>query len=162
MNKGWIKLDRGIQDHWIWEDHEKAFAWMDLLLLAEWETHKKLIHGQLKTFERGSVYMSIEQLASRWGWERRRVMRFLDMLESDEMCTQKRTRNGTTISLINYEKYQVVGTTDGTTDGTTNGTSDSTTDGTTDGTHLKNIKNIKKGKKEDPDAWWKYPSGEQA
>lgn len=157
MNKGWIKLDRGIQSHWIWEDHEKAFAWMDLLLLAEWETHKKLIHGQLKTFERGSVYMSILQLSERWGWNRRTVKHFLDMLEKDGMCIVKCTAKGTTISLVNYEKFQVRETTECTTECTT----DYTADYTTECTHLKNIKNIKKGKNKAPEDWWLYSSSEQ-
>lgn len=120
MSNGYIKLDRGIMNHWLWEDkpYAKGQAWVDLLLLAVWKESKELYHGKLVQRKPGEVSCSIEWLAERWGWNRKKVMRFLDVLEVDEMVTQSRTPKGTTVTIVNWEKYQVGGTTVRTTDGT--------------------------------------------
>lgn len=139
---GYIKLDRKIMNSFLWNDKpfNKATAWIDLLLLATWKDSKEMYRGELVQRKAGEVSCSIEWLASRWGWDRKKVMRFLNVLEDEQMVSQKRTRRGTTLSIVNWAKYQTDGTTNGTTDGTTDGTSD----GTTDGTHYKKVKKDKK------------------
>ena len=92
------------------------------------------------------------------------------MLENEKMVTTKRTPKGTTVTIVNYEKYQVDGTTESATKGTTDGATDSTTDGatdgtaggTTEGTQKKNIKNDKECKRNIytcafEDFWEVYP-----
>lgn len=37
---GWISLYRSIQEHWLWKDAEMLRAWLDLLLLANYEDKK--------------------------------------------------------------------------------------------------------------------------
>ena len=94
---------------------------------------------------------SIVKLADRWGWSRNKVMRYIDMLESEHMLNTKRTPKGTLVSIIKYDVYQIgdisnetpYETANGTTVETPNGTSDGTTDDTTDETQKKNIKNVK-------------------
>ena len=141
MNNGWICIHRGISDHWLWREDkpfDKRSAWIDLLLLANHTDLKVLYKGKLVDRKRGEVNLSMVQLADRWGWDRRKVKRYLSLLESDGMVSIDSTRDGTTITLENYDKYQGVsvadGTTSGTTEGTTNGTGISTTVGTTHGT----------------------------
>lgn len=133
-NKGWICLYRDIQDNWVWEnDKDEQFsrgqAWVDMLLTANHEDRKILLNGKLVTIQRGQFHTSIVKLADKWNWERRKVKRFLDLLENDSMiCTTSSTTDGTTITIVNYDKFQNRGTTDGTTHGTTNGTTDGTKD----------------------------------
>ncbi len=150
-NKGWIKLHRQIQDCWIWrgEPFSKGQAWVDILLLANHEDRKIAIDGKPVVIKTGSFHTSTYKLADRWGWDKRKVSRFLNCLERDGMLTQKRSFNGTTITIENYGKFQDIGTTDGTTDGTANSTTDGTTDGTQ--TRIKELKNerIKEDKRED-------------
>ena len=108
MSKGWIKLDRQIQEHWLWNDerYDKAHAWIDLLLLANHKEKKLLYRGEIITCERGTVNRSIDSLAKRWGWNWRTVKSFLKALERDGMITGEYTTNRTTITIENYAKYQ--------------------------------------------------------
>jgi len=71
--------------------------------------------------------MSSQELADRWKWSRGKVLRFLTYLEEDNRIVQQKSNVITSISILNYEKYQ----SNGTPNSTTNGTSNSTTNGTT-------------------------------
>ena len=114
---GWIKLDRKIQDHWLWQ--KKPFsegqAWIDLIMLANHEDEKFMYRGRLVNGKRGTVYRSMLSLSERWGWSRKKVKRFLSVLESDGMLTINATTQDTTICLINYGIFQDKRTTKGTT-----------------------------------------------
>lgn len=106
--KGWICLSRQITEHWLWNSDrfDKAHAWLDLLLLAN-HTDKKTMHrGQLVVCKRGDVNLSLTELAKRWRWSRKAVKHFVETLERDGMVSNRVTRERTTITLINYEKYQ--------------------------------------------------------
>ena len=149
---GYIKIDRGILKHWLWEDKpfSKGQAWIDLLLLAVWKESKELYRGELVERTPGEIFCSIEWLADKWGWNRKTVMRFLDVLERDNMITQTRTKKGTTITIVNWTVYQTQGTTQGTSEGQAAGHAngharDNRRDmlGTTEGTHYKNINKAK-------------------
>lgn len=113
MSAGWISIHRQIADNWLWD--KKPFAegqaWIDLLLLAYHEDVQKPYKGTMKTYHRGDVNVSLSFLAKRWGWTRQRVRRFIKLLESAEMVTTSITTNDTTISLVNYDKFQGRGTT---------------------------------------------------
>ena len=154
MSGGWIKLYRQLQECWIWkgkEPFDKRSAWVDLLLLAMHNDKKMLIDNEIVVIKRGSFMTSIVKLSARWAWSRGKVMRYLKLLESEQMLNTKRTPKGTLITIVKYDVFQgmenadstTVGTTLGTTNDTTDGTADSTTVGTADGTQNKNIKNIK-------------------
>lgn len=121
---GYIKLYRQIQDCWLWNDGEKfdkRSAWIDLLLLANHEDKKVFFEGKLIVVKRGQFITSIQKLGERWKWDRKKVMKFLDVLESDSMLSQKRTTHGTTITIVNWDNFQVEGTTKRTTTTTTDG-----------------------------------------
>lgn len=153
MEGGFIKLHRSIKDCWLWKDDEpfsKRDAWIDLLLLANYTDKKILLDGKLTTIRAGQFHTSILKLCERWKWSRNKARRFLEILESDEMISTDRTAHGTTLTIVNWEKFQHRGTTEGTTEGQSmdsqwyNGR-------TVDGTqhkNIKNIKNYKKGKKD--------------
>ena len=130
-DSGWIQLHRQIRENWIWEDPAKLKAWLDILMMVNHEEKKILVNGELVTIHRGEKLTSIVKLSERWGWTRRRVVRFLDLLENDKMCTTNRTANGTTIKVNNYKEYQGFKPTKRTTNDTTNSTADDTPDDTT-------------------------------
>ncbi len=117
MAEGWIRIDRSLLKHWLWNDRPFSYgqAWIDLLLLANYEDKQMLFRGHLITCKRGDVNLSISCLAERWKWDRKSVRKFLSLLESDGMATTKATRQRTTITLVNYGLFQDVGTTEGTT-----------------------------------------------
>lgn len=131
-----LPLDRKILDHWLWEDKpfSKGQAWVDLLLLANYKDKKRPVKDTVITYKRGNVNLSMVQLADRWGWDRRKVKRFLDVLSDDGMASVNSTTYGTTITIVNYEFFNNSCTTNSTGNVTTDGTTYSTTDSTTDGT----------------------------
>ena len=140
---GWIKLDRNLQRHWIWnkEPFSRGQAWIDLLMSACWKEQKQLFKGKIQVQEVGKVYISKSYLATKWHWDRRKVDRFLSVLASDGMIRLECTTDGTVIAIENYEIYQVRGIADGTSDGLGNGavsdnewTRDGISDGTSNGT----------------------------
>lgn len=114
---GYFKVDRQIFDHWIWNDKpfSKGQAWLDLIGLANYEDGKTPYKGKVIACKRGTVYRSISYLADRWGWSRDKTRTFLNLLESDNMVRVKATTNQTTITLVNYGKFQDSPTTDSST-----------------------------------------------
>lgn len=105
---GYFKVDRQIFDHWLWEDQpfSRGQAWIDLIGLANYEDGKTPYKGKAISCKRGTVYRSISYLATRWGWSREKTRNFLKLLESDNMVTIKATTNRTTITIVNYGKFQ--------------------------------------------------------
>lgn len=155
-DKGWIKLHRKILDCWIWQDkpYDKARAWIDLLLLAMHHDKKLFVDNEILVVERGSFMTSTVKLADRWGWSRSKVLRYLELLESERMLNTKRTPKGTLVTIVNYGDYQLSDATRDTAHDTTVNTSDDTTHATagetpgetsvdTQNKNIKNVKNIK-------------------
>ena len=142
--EGWIKLHRKIQDCYLWSDkpYDKARAWIDLLLCAMHHDKKLLIDGNVVVISRGSFLTTRGKLAEKWGWSLKKVDKYLKLLENEKMVTTKRTPKGTTLTIVNYEEYQIVGTTEDTPKDITEGT----TEDTTEDTQNKNIKNYKNEK----------------
>ena len=84
-SKGFIKLDRSIFEHWIFQDAEKFKAFVDLIQLARWKDEKMLIGNEVVIVPRGSYYTSELKLADRWGWGRDKTRNFLSLLEKERM-----------------------------------------------------------------------------
>lgn len=118
-NIGWICLGRQIMDSWLWEDKPFAYgqAWTDMLLRANHADNDILIEGKIRTIPRGSFHTSILKLTDRYGWNRKKTTKFLDLLEKQKMVTTERTTHGTTITIVNYDKFQNLDTTTRTTKG---------------------------------------------
>ena len=136
---GFIAVYRKIQDHWLWEDKERFYAWMDILLSAQFHDSNVLIGGNIITVPRGSWFVSLKTLETRWSWSRNKTRAFIRTLVSDGMLTTKRTPKGMLLTVVNYEVYQNGGTSKGTSkstaEGTTEGTAEGTSKGTSEGTH---------------------------
>lgn len=142
---GWIKLHRKVLDCWIWQikPYDKARAWVDLLLLVMHRDKKMVVEDKPITIERGSYLISRGKLADRWGWSIKKVDAYLNTLENEKMVTTIRTRKGTLITIVNYDEYQIEGTTQDTTEDTPQGTTEDIPQDTSQGIQNKNIKNNK-------------------
>lgn len=105
---GWIKLYRTVMENDIWKSKpfSRGQAWIDLLMLANFEDKETWIDGRCVPVKRGSFITSIRKLSERWGWSRSKVSRFIDELESAQMLQQKRDTKKTTLIITNYAKYQ--------------------------------------------------------
>ena len=106
--KGYILLDRQIQDNWIWDDKpfSKGQAWIDLLMLVNHSDEKMLFDNELIEVKRGEKITSLVKLSKRWDWSVNKVSRFLNLLENESMITQKRNSKRTALTVVNYGFYQ--------------------------------------------------------
>lgn len=112
--QGWISIYRQITEHWVWK--EKPFsqgqAWVDLLLMANYQDRKFALGDEIVTAEAGSIVTSQLKLMERWGWSKSKVRRFLKLLESDGMIHIKADRRKTTIFIVNWGNFQDLQTTE--------------------------------------------------
>jgi hypothetical protein len=108
---GWIKFHRAMRDHWLWKESKqfsRLEAWLWMLLEANWEDRKWATASGIVPIKRGQFITSQCHLAETWGWSRGAVMRFLKVLETDQMIELLADTKKTTITILNYEKYQSV------------------------------------------------------
>ena len=104
---GWIKLNRKITEHWLWQDAERLKWWLDLLFLAAWEEKKILHDSHLLVLRKGQMVASISFLSERWGKSNPTIIKFLKLLEEEGMIyRQTLYRQTPIITICNYEKYQ--------------------------------------------------------
>lgn len=152
MKNGFIKLYRQITDHWLWnngEPFDKRSAWIDLILMANWEATTRSFNGQVVKQDRGEVLTSIGALAKRWKWSENKVRRFMADLTAEGMVRTDGRAHGTSITIEKYTFFQGGRRADG--------RADERADGRADGRqHKKNKEEIRnaraRGSVEDPDA----------
>ncbi len=105
--EGWIFLERGIREHWIYS--EKPFsrfkAWIDLIFSANFQDKTIMVNGRPFLVRRGSFLTSTRKLAERWGWGKDKTSRFLTVLKDNGMI-ETATPSGTLITIVNYGFYQ--------------------------------------------------------
>lgn len=110
--QGWIKINRSIVNHWLWQDAERLKWWLDLLLMVSWEDKQVLHDSHLFTLQRGQMIASISSLVNRWGKNRNIIIKYLKQLEEDGMIERKVMYRQTSIlTICNYERYQLRGDT---------------------------------------------------
>jgi hypothetical protein len=106
---GWIKLHRGWRDCDAFgaEPYCERMAWVWLMENAAWKPMtRRAGKGDLVVIGRGQLHVSDRALGAAWGWERKRVERFLTRLERRQMVTQQRGHSGNVITIVNYEVFQ--------------------------------------------------------
>lgn len=108
MQQGWVHLHRSFMEHWLYGKKPfcDAMAWVDLILLANHESNKFYVDGDIVNIERGQTFTSYRSLTNRWGWGAPRIKKFLELLEREKMLEIKTFKNGTLLTLVNYEVYQ--------------------------------------------------------
>ncbi|WP_155803767.1 hypothetical protein [Peptoniphilus sp. BV3C26] len=86
-------------------------------MIANHADNKIFMDRSVIVVKRGQKITSLNKLALRWKWSRKKVTNFLEALEQDDMIILKREQGKyTTITIVNYGKYQVTGTTESTTE----------------------------------------------
>ena len=147
-NKTYIKLYRKVMENEIFLElpYDRWHAFEFLLLKARRFPTVTILKGKPIKLEVGQLICGEDKLASKWGWSRGKVKRYLDMLENLGMIKKNGTPYGTLITIENYTKYQGECSYSDTSLDTTDGTPLDTSDDTSDGTHKKNVKKEKKEK----------------
>ncbi len=108
---GWIAIDRCLLDSAIWNTGEtftKGQAWVDLLLLANYEDTEQIVGYEVIKVPRGAYLTTIRDLSNRWGWSKSKVANFLHFLESLEMVSIKTDTKRTLVTIEKYGDYQDV------------------------------------------------------
>ena len=103
-------VNRSLLNHWLWIEtpFSRGQAWIDLIGLANHSDKKTMHRGKLIECKRGDVNLSIDHLATRWGWSRGKTKRFLETLEDEQMIVLKTDSRKTVITVENYNIYQHV------------------------------------------------------
>lgn len=107
--KGWIKLHRSIQNHWLYQE-KRVFsryeAWLDMLMMANHKDNRVVLGNEFLDVRRGQFITSIRKLCDKWGWSKTKVTQFLKMLESDERVVYFSDTKKTVITIGKYGFYQ--------------------------------------------------------
>lgn len=108
FDKGWVKVWRALDDHWIGSDGTALAIFIKILWWANWKDSIKAVPGNKGpvTVKRGELLTSANQIADRLGFHRRTVEKRLEWLEKEGVILQKVTMQGRKITICNYEKYQ--------------------------------------------------------
>ena len=107
-DNGWIKLSRRIVNHWLWDDAERLKWWLDLLMMAAWEERQVMHDSHLITLRRGQMIASVGFLRDRWKRSHQTILRFLNLIEKENMIKRSMMyRQTSIITICNYESYQV-------------------------------------------------------
>lgn len=143
--QGYIKLQRKIQEHWIYQEKRKFSkyeAWLDMLMMANHKPNK-FVHGnELVEVDKGEFITSELKLMERWDWGKNKLRLYLDLLEKDGMIVKKSDRKKTSITICNYCIYHHYETESG-----PQADQDQTASGPQTDTN-KNVKNDKNDKEE--------------
>ena len=106
---GWVRLHRKIRECSVW-DNDSPFdmrsAWMDLVMMVNYEDTKTIFDGKVVTLKAGQRITSVRKLSERWHWGKDRTKRFLDLLETENMIIKESNNRRTLLTIVNYEKYQ--------------------------------------------------------
>lgn len=140
---GWIKVHRKMLDHWVSQEPELFAFWMRLLLEANHSDTKRMFNGSLIEIRRGQTLFGLEAFEAKSGISKKKLRRYLDMLESEGMLGRQKTNKYSLISITNYNSYQVEGSQEagkGQAEGKPRASQ---------GQHLENVKNGENGKKTD-------------
>lgn len=110
MYKGWIKLDRAILDHWIWQDEKYFRRWMSILLLVNHTEKKFPVGNELFVCGQGESFRSIHEWSRVFGCSKPTVLKFFKLLEKEDMIRTKILGNGNRrkhlLTVVNWDKYQ--------------------------------------------------------
>jgi hypothetical protein len=105
---GWIKLHRQLLDNPLWkcEPFTRGQAWIDLLILANYEKSFFFKRGVRIDVDRGQIARSEVELSDRWKWSRSKVRKFLNDLEKEQQIVQQKSNVTQLITVLKYDFYQ--------------------------------------------------------
>ena len=149
---GWIKLNRSIKHHWLFQN-DKFFKQWVLMLLEVNHTDKDFLIGyEIHKIKRGQSAKSLRSWAELFNCNVKQVIKFFELLEKDKMISKeiigKGKQSTTLINITNYAQYQGGFETQ---EGTQEGTQEKRK-GNARGLQYKNVKNDKNEKEDSNNA----------
>lgn len=108
---GYIKIQRRLFDHWIWETDKpvsEGRAWIEMLRRAVFSAKVQYVKGRQIALERGQLIASHRKLAEWCNWDKNRADRFLRKLRRSGMIEATSEAGVTIVTICNYDKYNPV------------------------------------------------------
>jgi hypothetical protein len=108
QDRGAFRVVRELFDHpeLGGEPYDKRSAWLSLIADAAWQARKVNCGGRIIELHRGQLAHSHRFLATKWGWEHKRVARFLEKLSALDMIRVHVVSGIGILSIVNYDRYQ--------------------------------------------------------
>lgn len=106
---GWIRIYRELLDSAIWNTNEpftKGQAWIDLLMLANFEDAEQIVGYETIKVRRGSYMTTIRDLSDRWKWSKSKTANYLHFLEKLKMISVNADTKRTLITVVKYDDFQ--------------------------------------------------------
>lgn len=106
--EGFIPISRRFFSHFLWEEertYSKAEAWLDLIQMAAFRSHERIIGATVVNVERGGIVASERFLSLRWQWSRTKIRDFLSILTASQMVNIKKDQAISIINLCNFDQY---------------------------------------------------------
>jgi hypothetical protein len=105
----WFRVSTDIFEHELFAQSEmserEAFLW--IVAKAAWKETRHRIGADMVPVPRGSLFVTLRELCSAWGWKSdHKVRTFLDVLERERMVEKFTGAGKTRLTVCNYDKYQ--------------------------------------------------------
>lgn len=108
---GFYLMYRGWLDHpafgGVREPYCKRAAWAWLIERAKWKDTPESVCGKRVMLRRGQLSYSSRYLAEAWGWDDRKVRRFLTKCADEAMIVLDTAAGQITVTICNYDEYQL-------------------------------------------------------
>lgn len=104
--RGWIKLSRIPDDHWIAQDPQALAVWIRMLWLANYEDKTIRFNGVTVDLKRGDLIFGLSAFSEKSGVSVHSLRRILTHMQNDSMIRRQKTNKYSIISIVNYDKYQ--------------------------------------------------------
>ena len=105
---GWIKLHRCIWNNpVVTKDSDHVAIWLWLLTHAQIEDKEILFAGEKITLKRGQLITGRKLISEQLKINESKVYRTLNELQKAQQIEQQKTKKGSVISIINWDKYQL-------------------------------------------------------
>ena len=106
---GFIKIDRAILDNPIvCKDAEYYAVWNYLLLNATHTEYAVVFKGQKIILKPGQLITGREKIGDKFNIDPNKVQRILKIFENEQQIEQQTTNKNRLITIINWDKYQIL------------------------------------------------------
>lgn len=106
----WIKLHSSIwRNPWMYRPNVLA-VWVYILCHVEWRATDAVFEGQRITLQPGQGIFKLRELARELRVPRSSLFRVIDVLKTEKQIGTQTSPRNTLITVVNWKKYQLVGT----------------------------------------------------
>lgn len=111
---GWIKINRNIVNHWLWDNEKYLKRWVTILLYVNHAPTKFNVGYELNICQPGSSYRSLAEWSRLFKTDKNHTKKFFELLQNDGMILCEILGKGNQrkhlLSVVNWNKYQQTNT----------------------------------------------------